>query len=177
MEPKVVESKSMDPGSPGPILEASPLEPRGPLRIRTVVDELMSQPPITVHLGAHLDEAWALMQEHHIRHLLVVDGEGLLAGVLSDRDIRAARASELLWKEPDKQQHFLRSYRVEDAVNRRPLRVASGSSVREALRIMRQTRVGCVPVTREGRPVGILTGRDILDLTLDLLDLADAVCA
>lgn len=41
----------------------------------------------SVHMDAHISEAAKLMNKHGIRHLVVVDDEGLLVGVVSIRDI------------------------------------------------------------------------------------------
>jgi len=137
---------------------------------KLVVDDIMTPSPVTVAQGSPLDEADKLLREHHVRHLVVVDDEGFLAGVLSDRDLRAASASELTWRQSSKQERFLHAYRVRDVARMRPLRVVRGSSIRAAAQLMRRTRVGCLPVTEGGRPVGIITGRDFLDLLLELID-------
>jgi CBS domain-containing protein len=49
---------------------------------------------------------------------------------------------------------------------RRPLSLAPSASVRDAIRIMREHRIGCVLVVEEERLVGIITERDLL-LKLD----------
>lgn len=41
----------------------------------------------SIHLNAHISEAAKLMGEHGIRHLVVVDDDGLLVGVISIRDL------------------------------------------------------------------------------------------
>ena len=41
------------------------------------------------------------------------------------------------------------------------VQAALGTSVIEAARVMREKRVGCLVVVREGRPVGVVTDRDL----------------
>lgn len=134
------------------------------------VDEVMRAPVVTVALDARLNEAHDRMVAHGIRHLIVVDELGLVGGVLSDRDIRSASASRLTWADEGKRMLFLRSYRVRDVAALQPIRVAAGTPVRDAVQLMRRAKVGCLPVTELGRPVGVLTGTDLLDLLLRMLD-------
>jgi CBS domain-containing protein len=49
--------------------------------------QLMTQPPITVHLGASLARAAYLMQRHNVRHLPVVDGDGRPLGIVARGDL------------------------------------------------------------------------------------------
>lgn len=52
----------------------------------TRVSEIMTQKVITVSRDDSVDDCVALMQEHHIRHLVVID-EGAVIGMLSLRDL------------------------------------------------------------------------------------------
>lgn len=59
------------------------METRQPQDVR----ELMTPTPISVSPRTSVDEARALMQQHRMRHLPVLDNERLV-GMVSDRDIR-----------------------------------------------------------------------------------------
>ncbi len=52
--------------------------------------ELMSSPVITVRASDSIDQAIALVEKHHIRHLPVVDENGRLAGLLTQTDLLRA---------------------------------------------------------------------------------------
>lgn len=52
-----------------------------------VASELMTSPPITVPANATLPEAARLMQERNVRRLVVVDGNGRIAGIVSRSDL------------------------------------------------------------------------------------------
>jgi len=52
-----------------------------------VASELMTSPPITVPVTATLPEAARLMQERNVRRLVVIDGNGRIAGVVSRSDL------------------------------------------------------------------------------------------
>lgn len=51
----------------------------------TRVDAIMTSPALSVGLKASVEEAAALMREHHIRHLVVLDEQGRLVGMLALR--------------------------------------------------------------------------------------------
>ena len=59
----------------------------GDRRRRTPLREVMSQPPVTIRRQASLAEAVATMVERQYRHLVVVDRDGLLRGLLTTSDI------------------------------------------------------------------------------------------
>lgn len=59
----------------------------GDQRHQTPLRDVMSQPPVTIQRQARLDEAVATMVEHNYRHLVVVDRQGLLRGLLTTSDI------------------------------------------------------------------------------------------
>jgi signal-transduction protein with cAMP-binding, CBS, and nucleotidyltransferase domain len=53
----------------------------------TKVSEIMNSPAITVDCNCSVDEAMSVMTDHHIRHLPVVDADGLVVGVVSIGDL------------------------------------------------------------------------------------------
>jgi len=126
-----------------------------------LVEEVMHPDPITVDAATTLCDAYELMQAKRIRHLPVLDGEALV-GVVTDRDLRLAtsRLAERPFP-PEARVREVMSHPVETANPRDPVeRVAS---------LMRERRIGCLPVMEEGRLVGIVTGANLLDAVLRLV--------
>lgn len=104
--------------------------------------------------------ALAVMREHDIRHLLVVEDE-LLAGVLSNRDYR--RLLERI--EPDGTIRGLDGVCVRDIMTPAYRLVAAGTdtTLLDAAELIVRRRIGCLPVVDDrGRPVGILTQKMLL---------------
>ncbi|BFH72770.1 CBS domain-containing protein [Sulfurisphaera javensis] len=54
------------------------------------VSEIMSQNPVIIEENSDISEAIALMTSREIRHLIVVDHEGKVKGVISIRDVAKA---------------------------------------------------------------------------------------
>ena len=121
----------------------------------TVVGELMSRPVLTVEVGETLWDAWQLLFVSGLRHLVVLDDDGMCLGVLSDRNILA--------EVPATAEH-LGGRRVRDVLAMVPLvSVLPTEDPVAAARVMVANAVEAVPVLDQaGRLVGILTESDIV---------------
>jgi CBS domain-containing protein len=62
-------------------------------RMNAPVDELCTKQVITVKAGSEVAEAAKAMNKHRIRHVVVVDDQGKLMGVVSMRDLVGERAT------------------------------------------------------------------------------------
>jgi acetoin utilization protein AcuB len=106
-------------------------------------------------------EAVRLARERGIRHLPVLEGPRLV-GIVSDRDLkRAIVPAEAV---DGGRQGRLPAVRVREIMSREVLTVGAGVPVENAARVMVRERVGALPVTEEGRLVGIVTETDVLAL-------------
>ena len=119
------------------------------------VADLMSRPVLTVEVGETLWDAWQLLFVSGLRHLVVLDHDGMCLGVLSDRNILA--------EVPATADH-LSGRRVRDVLAMVPLvSVLPTQDPVSAARVMVVNAVEAVPVLDEaGRLVGILTEADIV---------------
>ncbi len=125
-----------------------------------LVKDIMKRPVITIGPQATLREAHQLMWERGIRHLPVVD-EGRLVGILTDRDIRLA--TSVLKPNP-----LSCDAKVYEVMKRPVLTADPLDPVEDAARLMREEKVGCLPVVEGKELVGIITGIDLLDALIVL---------
>jgi CBS domain-containing protein len=126
------------------------------------VYELMTKSPITVTPGEALEEALAKMERGRFRHLPVVDDDGKLIAVLSDRDIRLIRPS-LAFVDRGDALIQLSSIAVQQAAVFNPIKVSTDTSLKEAANLMLRWQVGGLPVVdKQEKVVGIVTYTDIL---------------
>jgi acetoin utilization protein AcuB len=125
-----------------------------------LVKEMMRSPVTVIAVEATIGEAHELLQSHGFRHLPVVD-RGRLVGVLTDRDLRFATSNLC---------HTARTAEdpVSGAMSSPPLTADPLDPVEDAARIMREHKIGCLPVVDGGELVGILTGMDLLDALMIL---------
>ena len=134
---------------------------RAPLTGDTV-EQFMSSPVLTVDADATLREALALMEERDIHHLLV-EHRGRLVGVVSDRDLLrhlSPFVGTLSERERD-QNTLLR--RVFQFATYGPVTVQQEAPIFEAAAVLLERQIsGLLVLDAEGRPVGVLTTRDLL---------------
>lgn len=126
------------------------------------VAERMTEHPITVKPTEGIKEAIEKMKTGHFRHLPVVDDEGKLVGMLSDRDIRLIRPS-LAFVSPDEAEIQLWSTAVRRATVFDPVTVYPDAPLEQAAELMLRWEVGGLPVVDEkGNLSGIITYTDLL---------------
>ena len=118
------------------------------------VGEVMSKPPLTAPVDTEYREAYRFINERGVRHLIVVDDQGRLAGIVSESNFLDHLGYEYL----------VRLKEVGAVMNRRVVTLPEEASTEEAVQLMARHRMSCVVIERSGRPVGILTERDVVRL-------------
>jgi CBS domain-containing protein len=128
------------------------------------VKELMSRELVMIEPRGSCLDAVVRMQRARVRHLPVVNRDGLLVGIITDRDLRhhlfTPRVFEKLGSTPV--DVLLGGVSVAEIMSTDLVTVEAGATLGAAADIMRKHRVGCLPVMENGRMVGILTEIDIL---------------
>ena len=139
------------------------------------VSARMAKNLVTASPGTSLGEARKLMLENKIRHLPVVNGQGLLVGIVSDRDMRSAMPSSLLGREEyEKALERVLDYTVDDIMTEDPLTISIYYTIQDTLLVMRQKRVGALPVIDEnGYLKGILSTRDLLSSFVNVMGIGE----
>lgn len=135
---------------------------------RTVAD-IMSPNPITVTPRNAIRTAVNLMREGGFRRLPVVD-RGRLVGIITDRDLRRAANSPFVVREQWYDNFILDHIEVGSCMTPNPLVVAPTTSIADAARIMREHKIGGLPVVADGQLVGIVTETDLLNCLIELLE-------
>jgi acetoin utilization protein AcuB len=128
------------------------------------VSELMSRAVVTIDVSASGQEAVARMHGARVRHLPVTDERGLLVGIVTDRDLRHHLFSRPVRREIGAMsvEALLKLVPVREIMSAPVACVAPGDDVDTAARLMRERKVGSVPVVDGGRVVGIVTETDLL---------------
>jgi CBS domain-containing protein len=127
------------------------------------VDEVMKDVLRTVSPEDRVIRARHEMIEANIARLPVVNN-GLLIGIIADFDIAIALAKVKKSFPLGKQKHQLDELLVNDAMRSPAVTIESGKTVKEAAELMIKTGVGCLPVVRNGKLLGIISRTDLLKL-------------
>ncbi|MFA5825926.1 MAG: CBS domain-containing protein [Gallionellaceae bacterium] len=125
--------------------------------------EVMSTPPFSSSADIDFREAYRLLQERGFRHLVVVDGEGRLQGIVTEGDfLQRLDVGDL--------SEFKSAEKV---MSRNIVTVDVEAPVADAIGLMSRNRYSCVVVVREHIPYGILTERDVVRLAPVIDDVGD----
>jgi len=126
------------------------------------VGQFMATDLFTVRPDDIVDFAASIMDWRHIRHVPVEDDEGNLVGLVSHRSLLRLVARGF----PDSPAKMT----VSDIMNNNPEVLSPETTTVEAIRTMREKKVACMPVTENGRLVGIVTDYDLIVVSSRLLE-------
>ena len=131
--------------------------------------EIMTREPYTLGADDSLLDARRLMAEHHIRHIPVVSSTGTLIGVVSQRDVLAAADSNLMRDQAGGDPREL--YVALTSVMTAPVQtVDETASLRGTALHLQKNRLGCLPVLRDHKLVGIITDSDFVSVAINLME-------
>ncbi len=119
----------------------------------------MTPNPLTVGPQATVDQALALMREHGVRHLPVLD-KGKVVGLVTDNELRSAWFPSLL-----------SDLTVADLMNNSPVLVQADQTVYQAARLLHNHKLTGLLVMDKQELAGIITLADMLKVFVDLLGL------
>lgn len=116
------------------------------------VRQLMHKELVTVLPSSTVHETAVKMREYGVGSVLVVEEGWKLKGILTDRDIALSVAGD--FKDP--KSTFASEIMIAD-----PITIASEADIDSALRIMNRANIRRLPVTENGKLVGLLSTADL----------------
>jgi acetoin utilization protein AcuB len=133
------------------------------------VKDLMTRPAATIGMDATIGVAWKLMKDRKIRHIPVVDGEGRLVGIVTDRDLREVIFEPSIQEQLGNVARAVNVLTIKEVMTWGVVTVRPDTEIREAARIVRDQKIGALPVVEGGKIVGMLTGTDLFRAFVDIL--------
>jgi CBS domain-containing membrane protein len=127
-----------------------------------LVRDLMSDEVVTLGRDETLDIADRIMSLGRIRHMPVLDADGRLCGLVSQRDLFRGALASAIGLARSAQARLLGALLVRDVMTPDPLTTTPDTPVTEAAGVMLRRKIGCLPVLQDGRLVGILTEADFV---------------
>lgn len=126
------------------------------------VRDYMTKSPITISKKTPVFEALEIMKKYKIRQLPVV-AEGKLAGLVTEKELLTVSPSPATSLSIYEMNYLLAKMNVGEAMIKNPLTVTPGTTLEEAALIMRENKIGSVPVLEDDKLIGIITVTDIFD--------------
>jgi acetoin utilization protein AcuB len=173
----------MDSPSPGSSLNFGAMEPLSrawPQRLRGVADTaprpigpgktarlmtieaIMTTRHVSVATGDSLAKVRDIFAAEHFHHLLVVENDHTLAGVISERDFLKAISSGID-KDPGSARDSVFRKKAHQIMTCHPVVLHPGASLQDAIALMVEHDLSCLPVVNSwGAAIGIVCWRDLL---------------
>ena len=125
------------------------------------IGQVMKSPVVTAGPGDTLADLVTLSRQRRIGHFPVVEGDKVI-GIVSDRSLREASTHPAVYNLLLDLLASLDRGLVEQIMIRDVITATPDTPVVEAVKLMREHRIGCLPVVRDGKLVGIVTASDLL---------------
>jgi len=135
--------------------------------------EKIQRNPVTISPEASFFEARNLIHEKGIRHLPVVDKNNQLVGIVTDGDIREAAPSDATLLSVQELNYLLGKLKVSSFMTPKDklVTITPDTIIEEAVQLMHDNKIGCLPVLEESKLYGIFTETDALDHLVDIFGL------
>jgi len=136
-----------------------------------LVNTWMSKPVITIDFNDSMQDAIKLLKEHHIKILPVV-ANGDLVGIITDRDLKKASASDATSLDIHEILYLISKVKVKDIMTKNPITVPPYFTVEETARVLLKNKISGVPVVDDASSlVGIITQDDLFKVLTSITGL------
>jgi CBS domain-containing membrane protein len=151
-------------GSPSKAARKPAPPPKRTVRVtrERLVRDLMTEKVFTLKLKDDLTTLYDLMDSRHVRHVPIVDSDGELVGLVTDRDLSRSALGAVEQLPLSVERDILRRRRIRDIMATEPDTIEPDASLREAAEILLENKVGCLPVVEGLHLVGIITEADFV---------------
>ena len=132
------------------------------------VKNKMTTNPYTISPDQSILEANEIMMQHGVRRLPVLKN-GKLVGIVSKEDILKASPSKATTFSMGEISYLLYKTKISQIMTKNPITISPDALLEEAATLMRDNKIGFLPVVDNGKLVGIITESDIFDAFIELL--------
>lgn len=132
------------------------------------VKDIMTRQVAAIDPDMPIADVHALMEQRNIRHFPIIESDRLV-GIVSDRDIKLVGSEHPEALKDIRLQDAVRKIMVFPVLSAHPL-----DAVEEAAKVLRENKIGAMPVMQGEELVGIVTGIDFLDALVKLSGVYDS---
>jgi len=133
-----------------------------------LVKNWMSKPVITTDVDDSMEKTIKLLKKHNIKMLPVLE-KNKLVGILTDRDLKRASASDATTLDIHELLYLLSKIRVKNIMTKDPITVPSDYTVEETADVLLKNKISGVPVVDHNKKVvGVITQTDLFKVLISL---------
>ena len=131
------------------------------------VGTIMTARVVTVEMDDRLDVVKKIFDTLNFHHLLVIDDNRTLKGIVSDRDLLKALSPYVGSAAENARDIATLNKRVHQIMSRNLVTLQRHALLGEAMQLFLEHRISCIPIVNdEFKPVGILSWRDVFKALL-----------
>lgn len=131
------------------------------------VKDRMSAHPLTVSPNDTVPDVHRYMEEQHVRHMPVVR-DGKMLGLVSEDDLLKAQPSAATSLSIWEIHSLLSKLKVKDVMVTKIITTTEDTPIEDAAQLLLENKIGCLPVLRGERLVGIITETDLFATFMEL---------
>jgi acetoin utilization protein AcuB len=133
-----------------------------------LVKNWMSKNVVSIDVSDSMRDAMKLLKEHGIRMLPVMK-KGKLVGIVTDRDLKKASASDATSLEGHELLYLLEKIEVKDLMTKDPITVPPDYTAEETAQVLLENKISGAPVVDDnGQVVGVITQTDLFRVLISL---------
>ncbi|WP_305842196.1 CBS domain-containing protein [Photobacterium leiognathi] len=138
------------------------------------VADMMTPQPRTLSRNDTLLDAKEMMEKLSIRHIPITDHNNELIGLVSQRDILSAQDSNLKSIIENPLSSTL-DVLLDRSMNTKVMSVDYRAGLKQAVLYMQKHKIGCLPVVKEKKLIGIITDSDFVAIAITLIETLEEV--
>lgn len=132
------------------------------------VQQFMTSQVITVSPNENILNAMNILKTKRINRLPVINN-GKLVGIVTDGDLRAASPSPVTSLSKFEMNELLSKVSIKDVAVKKVITCTADTLIEDAALLMREHKIGALPVLEGDKLAGIITQNNILDAFLDIM--------
>jgi acetoin utilization protein AcuB len=139
-----------------------------------ISNQIMKSPVVTLTPNTSIAEAQELFESSRFRHLPVVSSDGILIGMISDRDILryiGAISKGSRYDKEGKERLASMLDPVHELMQKEVITASVDTDVRYIALLFVEQHIGAIPIMKEGKLLGIITRSDILRAVMNNYEL------
>lgn len=133
-----------------------------------LIRDWMTPDVIAVTPDTTLLKLGKMMRDNNLRRVPVVDKDGRLVGIISDRDVRDASPSKATTLDMYEMHYLLAEIKASGIMTKNPITIKPTDTVEKAAMIMLDRKIGGLPVVDEGKLLGIISDHDVFKALVNI---------